>query len=57
MIEKESLREDSLNSLAYLLNVLHESFLSSKLVDVQEKAIVLLSRYLKHDIVFLYQFS
>jgi hypothetical protein len=51
ILDKEEIREDSLNSLHYLINVLHECFLSSKSVEIQERAIILLSHYLKHNIV------
>jgi hypothetical protein len=51
MLDKEELQRDSLGSLNYLINVLHEAFLSSKNVEIQERAIVLLACYLPHHIV------
>lgn len=37
--------------MAYLINVLHESFLSSKNVEIQERAIILMSYYLPQKLV------
>lgn len=51
MLDKEELQRDSLGSLSYLINVLHEAFLSSKNVEIQERAIVLLSCYIPHKLV------
>ena len=57
ILDKEEIREDSLNSMHYLINVLHECFLNSKNIDIQERAIILLSYYVKHNIVLIHQCS
>lgn len=50
-MDKEEIRTDSLNSITYLINIIHEAMLNSKNIEIQERTIILLSYYVKDNIV------
>ena len=51
ILDKEEIRADALGSMGYLINVLHDCFLQSKNADIQERATILLSYFLTHNIL------
>jgi hypothetical protein len=51
ILDKEEIRTDSLNSMTYLINIIHEAMLNSKNIEIQERTIILLSYYVKDNIV------